>query len=233
VRQWFNRQERKANIQTGKEVFAKEVRRLDTEIMESGVADLMSFDNVDDFFCALGSGAVTIGSVVNKLTASEVQEETDVSLAEVTLPDPTPGIQVLGVGDLLTRMARCCNPIGGDKITGYITRGRGVTVHRQTCPNVLRESEIERLVPVDWGEAKTLYPVRIRLEGWDRVGLLRDVTSQVSNEGVNITYCSTIPSEDSSVITLTVLVDSLDQLTKLFAKLEGVVGVMQVYRTTE
>jgi len=233
VRQWFNRQERKANIQTGKEVFAKEVRRLDTEIMESGVADLMSFDNVDDFFCALGSGAVTIGSVVNKLTASEVQEKTDVSLAEVTLPDPTPGIQVLGVGDLLTRMARCCNPIGGDKITGYITRGRGVTVHRQTCPNVLRESEIERLVPVDWGEAKTLYPVRIRLEGWDRVGLLRDVTSQVSNEGVNITYCSTIPSEDSSVITLTVLVDSLDQLTKLFAKLEGVVGVMQVYRTTE
>ena len=233
VRQWFNRQERKANIQTGKEVFAKEVRRLDTEIMESGVADLMSFDNVDDFFCALGSGAVTIGSVVNKLTASEVQEKTDVSLAEVTLPDPTPGIQVLGVGDLLTRMARCCNPIGGDKITGYITRGRGVTLHRQTCPNVLRESEIERLVPVDWGEAKTLYPVRIRLEGWDRVGLLRDVTSQVSNEGVNITYCSTIPSEDSSVITLTVLVDSLDQLTKLFAKLEGVVGVMQVYRTTE
>ena len=233
VRQWFNRQERKANIQTGKEVFAKEVRRLDTEIMESGVADLMSFDNVDDFFCALGSGAVTIGSVVSKLTASEVRGKTDVSPAEVTLPDPTPGIQVLGVGDLLTRMARCCNPIGGDKITGYITRGRGVTVHRQTCPNVLRESEIERLVPVDWGEEKTLYPVRIRLEGWDRVGLLRDVTSQVSDEGVNIAYCSTIPSEDSSVITLTVLVDSLDQLTKLFAKLEGVVGVMQVYRTTQ
>ena len=233
VRQWFNRQERKANIQTGKEVFAKEVRRLDTEIMESAVADLMSFDNVEDFFCALGSGAVTIGNVVSKLTATEVQEKVDVAAAEVTLPDPTPGIQVLGVGDLLTRMARCCNPIGGDKITGYITRGRGVTVHRQTCPNVLRESEIERLVPVDWGEAKTLYPVRIRLEGWDRVGLLRDVTSQVSDEGVNIAYCSTIPSEDSSVITLTVLVDSLDQLTKLFAKLEGVVGVMQVYRTTQ
>ena len=233
VRQWFNRQERKANIQTGKEVFAKEVRRLDTEIMESAVADLMSFDSIEDFFCALGSGAVTIGNVVSKLTATEVQEKVDVAAAEVTLPDPTPGIQVLGVGDLLTRMARCCNPIGGDKITGYITRGRGVTVHRQTCPNVLRESEIERLVPVDWGEAKTLYPVRIRLEGWDRVGLLRDVTSQVSDEGVNIAYCSTIPSEDSSVITLTVLVDSLDQLTKLFAKLEGVVGVMQVYRTTQ
>ena len=233
VRQWFNRQERKANIQTGKEVFAKEVRRLDTEIMESAVADLMSFDSIEDFFCALGSGAVTIGNVVSKLTATEVQEKVNVAAAEVTLPDPTPGIQVLGVGDLLTRMARCCNPIGGDKITGYITRGRGVTVHRQTCPNVLRESEIERLVPVDWGEAKTLYPVRIHVEGWDRVGLLRDVTSQVSDEGVNITYCSTIPSEDSSVITLTVLVDSLDQLTKLFAKLEGVVGVMQVYRTTQ
>ena len=75
--------------------------------------------------------------------------------------------------------------------------------------------------------------MRIRVAGWDRVGLLRDVTSQVSDEGVNIAYCSTIPSEDSSVITLTVLVDSLDQLTKLFAKLEGVVGVMQVYRTTQ
>jgi len=230
VRQWFNRQERKANIQTGREVFAKEVRRLDTELDELGVAQLMKFNNVEDFFAALGSGAVTIGNVVRKLTAEETDEDEMPRMVEVTLPEPTAGIQVLGVGDLLTRMAHCCNPIGGDDIIGYITRGKGVTVHRKTCPNVLHESEVERLVPVDWGATKTLYPLRIRVDAWDRVGLLRDLTAEVSDEGVNIAYCTTVPKDDNSIITLTVYVDSVDQLSRLFAKLEGVVGVMHVSR---
>ena len=107
-------------------------------------------------------------------------------LTVVTLPEPESGIEVLGVGDLLTRMARCCNPIGGHAIIGYITRGRGITVHRRTCPNIMRESESERLVEVDWGKTRTLYPVQIRVESWDRVGLLSDVTSLVADEGVNI-----------------------------------------------
>ena len=96
---------------------------------------------------------------------------------------------MLGVGDLLTRMANCCTPILGDDIIGYITRTRGVTVHRRNCSNIIAERETERLIPVAWSQAHELYPVRVRLEAQDRVGLLRDITSLVSEEGVNIASC--------------------------------------------
>ncbi|MCY4529116.1 MAG: ACT domain-containing protein, partial [Chloroflexi bacterium] len=151
--------------------------------------------------------------------------------AVVTLPEPESGIEVLGVGDLLTRMARCCNPIGGHAIIGYITRGRGITVHRRTCPNIMRESESERLVEVDWGKTKTLYPVQIRVESWDRVGLLSDVTSLVADEGVNIVQSITGGQEDDlSIIRLTVTVEDIEQLNRLFSKIEGIVGVLNVSR---
>lgn len=229
VRQWFNRQERKANIQTGREVFVKEFRRLDTTMSEQAVAELMSYPSLDDFLAALGNGSQSMRQVVKKLTTLDVEPEV-AQPVRVTLPEPQSGIEVLGVGDLLTRMARCCNPIGGDSIIGYITRGRGITVHRKTCPNVLHESEVERLVDVNWGKTRTLYPVRVRVDSWDRVGLLSDVTALVADEGVNIVQCATEPQDDLSIITLTVTVESIEQLSRLFAKLEGVVGVLHVSR---
>ena len=140
------------------------------------------------------------------------------------------GVNVLGVGDLLTRMASCCNPIRGDEIAGYITRGRGVTLHRTACPNILNEQEIECLVPVIWGATKTIYPVRIRVEAVDRVGLLNDITSLVSDEKVNIASCVTEEFDDISVISLTVYIVGIDQLSRLFSKLEGVDGVVNVSR---
>src|SRR5690606_14178438 len=119
----------------------KQLRRLDTTLDEEDLAKLMGFDAVEEFFAALGNGTVSPGQVISKLTAREVkpEEKKDV-VVPLPLPGATSGMEVLGVGDLLTRMARCCNPIGGDRIIGYITRGRGVTVHRATCPNVLHES---------------------------------------------------------------------------------------------
>jgi GTP pyrophosphokinase len=137
---------------------------------------------------------------------------------------------VLGVGDLLTRMAQCCNPIHGDEITGYITRSRGVTVHREACLNVVNESEKERLVQVDWGETQTVYPVRMKIEAWDRVGLLSDIASLVSDERVNIESCVSEERDDVSIISLTVYIDGIDQLSRLFSKLEGVKGVSHVAR---
>ena len=137
---------------------------------------------------------------------------------------------MLGVGDLLTRMAQCCNPIRGDEIIGYITRNRGVTVHRAACPNIVNETAKERLGEVGWGETQTLYPVRIRVEAWDRVGLLRDVTSLVSDERVNIASCVSEEDGDNSIISLTVYIDGIHQLSRLFSKLEGVEGVSLVAR---
>ena len=230
VRQWFNRQERKASVQTGREVFTREIRRLDTTMSEEEIADLMGYASLDDFFAGLGNGSLSMRQVVGKLTDLVAEPEEDEPTV-VTLPEPESGIEVLGVGDLLTRMARCCNPIGGHSIIGYITRGRGITVHRRTCPNIMRESESERLVEVDWGKTKTLYPVQIRVESWDRVGLLSDVTSLVADEGVNIVQSITGGQEDDlSIIRLTVTVENIEQLNRLFSKIEGVVGVLSVSR---
>ena len=229
MRQWFNRQERKASVQTGREVFTREVRRLETTMSEDEIATLMGYTTLEDFFAGLGNGSLSMRQVVGKLTELEAEPE-DEPATIITLPEPESGIEVLGVGDLLTRMARCCNPIGGHAIIGYITRGRGITVHRRTCPNVMRESERERLVNVDWGETRTLYPVHIRVESWDRVGLLSDITSLVADEGVNIVHSVTKPEDDLSIISLTVTVENIQQLNRLFAKIEGVVGVLSVSR---
>ena len=229
IRQWFNRQTRKANIQSGRDIFHKQLRRLNTALNDLEVAKLMKFDTVEEFFAALGNSSVTTAQVVNRLSSLEIKPEEQV---EAALPayGPASGIEVLGVGDLLTNIARCCNPIRGDEIIGYITRSRGVTVHRKTCPNVLSGIETERLVEVDWGRSQTLYPVRLRVEAWDRVGLLRDVTALVSEEGVNIASCVSEEDDDLSLISLTVYVHGIDQLDRLCSKLEGVGGVVQVAR---
>ena len=232
IRSWFNRQERAINIQRGKDIYQKQVRRLIVGTTDEEAVKLMKLDNLDDFFAELGNGGITPAQVVAKLSENTEQME-KLPRMEVQPSGPSSGVQVLGVGDLLTRMARCCSPILGDKITGYITRSRGVTVHRAACPNVTSETEIERLVPVDWGRKQTLYPVRIRLQAFDRVGLLRDTTSLVSEERVNIAACVSEEFEDISIISLTVYVESIDQLSRLFAKLEGVRGVISVTRTAQ
>ena len=229
IRQWFNRQTRKENIGRGRDIFHKQLRRLNTDLDDLELARLMKFDTTEEFLAALGSGSITTTQVVKGLASQEVKPLED---QRVSLPTigPGSGIEVLGVGDLLTRMARCCSPIRGEEITGYITRSRGVTVHRMSCPNVLSESEVERLVQVSWGKTQTLYPVRIRIEAWDRVGLLRDITSLMSDERVNIASCVSEEYDDVSVISLTVYIVGIDQLSRLFSRLEGVEGVMQVDR---
>lgn len=229
IRQWFNRQTRKTNIQSGRDIFHKQLRRLTTSIDNLEVAKLMEFNTVEEFFAALGSGSIATTQVVSKLISQEIKPEAQL---ETRLPSygPASGIEVIGVGDLITNIARCCNPIHGDGIIGYITRSRGVSVHRKTCPNVLSAVDEERLVDVGWGFTETFYPVRLRVQAWDRLGLLRDVTSLVSEESVNIASCVSEEEDDLSLISLTVYVRGIDQLDRLCSKLEGVDGVVQVTR---
>ena len=230
IRQWFNRQERSTSIQTGKDIFQKQLRRLNMAIDGKQVANLMKFDTIDEFFSALGNGTVTTAQVVNKLSSERVTPEVDEDQVSVPATGPASGIQVLGVGDLLTRIASCCSPINGDAITGYITRSRGVTVHRKSCPNIAAEMETERLVSVQWGQTQTLYPVRIRVTAWDRVGLLGDITSLVSKERVNIASCVSEEYDDIGVVSLTVYINGINQLNRLFTMLEGVKGVIGASR---
>ena len=231
VRQWFKRQERSANIQRGRDMYNKQIKRLNATMSDSEAAEMVGIAKVEDFFAVLGDGSVTVNQVVQKLSNKEAENIVEIKPA-AALPSilPSSAIEVLGVGDLLTSIARCCNPINGDEIAGYITRSRGVTVHRRNCPNILNETEKERLVTVAWGKTQTLYPVRIQVRAWDRVGLLRDVTAAVSDEGVNIAECVSEEYADMSIITLTAHIRGIDQLSTLFFRLEGVKGVIGVTR---
>jgi GTP pyrophosphokinase len=229
VRQWFRRQARGSNINRGKEILRKELRRLNLQFKEDEMLALVKFDNMDEFLASLGSGGITEAQVAYRLSQSH--QEPEPPKPQLPLSSPSSGITVLGVGDLLTRIARCCNPIPGDSIQGFVTRARGVTVHKKECLSLKNEDEPERIVPVAWGEMRQLYPVRVKIEAYDRVGLLRDVTLRVSEERVNIASVVTQEKPDGTVtMELTLHTTGLDQLGKLFDKLESVKGVRSAVR---
>ncbi len=232
IRQWFRKQRRSVSIQMGKELLSKELRRLGLQMYEEDIASLFKFDNVDEFHNALGNGTIIISQISSTLeTQQEAYQLSSTSGKIVTLPSS--GIEVLGVGDLLTRVSQCCNPMPGDDIIGYITRSRGVSVHRVDCPNVVNENEHERLIAVNWGDSYPRYPARLVIEAWDRVGLLRDITTVVSQETVNIASVVTSEHEDGSCSTyLTIYTEGVGQLSRLLSRLEGVAGVFNVARST-
>ena len=234
VRQWFRRQARGSNVNRGREILRKELRRLDLpNLTENEILTLVKSDNMDDFLANLGSGGITQGQVAYRLSLARQEQEREDPFPnkKMTLSSPSSGVSVMGVGDLLTRMAKCCNPIPGDEILGFVTRTRGVTVHKNDCPNLRNEDEQERIVHVSWGAIRELYPVRLRIEAYDRVGLLRDATVQVSEEKVNIASVVTQENSDGTVtMELTLHTTGLDQLGKLFSKLESVRGVTSVTR---
>jgi GTP pyrophosphokinase len=132
---------------------------------------------------------------------------------------------------VLTLLARCCRPVPGDPIIGYVTRARGVTVHRTDCTNVINSTEPERLVDAEWGERGQFFPVSVRVEAFDRVGLLRDLTTIAADEKVNLTAVRTLEHTDrSTTVLLTLETSGVEQLSRLFAKIEGVYGVHSVSR---
>ena len=230
IRQWFKKQELAENIERGRELLDKELRRLGVKLSErEELAKLFKYDSLDDFLFAIGYGGVTTHQIALKLA---VQREQPRVVAKAAPPKPpTSAIQVLGVGDLLIQLAQCCRPVPGDKIVGYVTRSRGVTIHRDDCYNVIHEDEKERLIPVEWGQTDSLYPVSIQVEAWDRVGLVRDITTVVAEEKVNIVVVSFVNHDDHTTSTfLTLETRDLAQLSRLLAKIEGVRGVISVTR---
>ena len=234
IRQWFNRQKRETNVQRGREILRREIRRLNQKFDDSEVLALFRYDTMDELLAGLGSGGVSQSHLAQKLAeARQEHEEPPLVLKHTGMPQSVPGsgVTVQGVGDLLTRMGPCCNPIPGDDITGFVTRSRGVTVHKRDCPNVRHEDEPERFIPVEWGRAKDFYPVRITMLAYDRVGLLNDLTRNVSEEGVNISSVNTGEYKDGKVtMNLTVYTTGMEQLGKLFSKLEGIRGCISVHR---
>ena len=238
IRAWFKRQQRDENVAQGKDLLDRELRRLAHETLSSvggeKLAELSAqhhFRELDDFFAAIGYGAISPASVVSKL---EIHDDVAIALPEVAPPaaPTTAGIRVKGVGDLLVRFAKCCSPIPGDDITGYVTRGKGVTVHRANCPSVLSERDIERLIDVEWEMAgQQTYPITVRIEALDRAGLLNEVTNVVAEHKVNIGAASVSTRPDGSAsISATLKVTSLQQLSKVLSRIERLRDVTSVTR---
>jgi guanosine-3',5'-bis(diphosphate) 3'-pyrophosphohydrolase len=238
IRQWFKRQERAENITRGKEMVEKELHRLGGSLggMEADILKLFKFDDLEDFFLRVGYGEISAQQVSNKL-ASLLVEEPEQAIETVAPPARatyTKSISVLGTGDLLTRLARCCNPVPGDRIIGYVTRGEGVSVHKIDCRNVVNEDETERLVDVEWGRRGQLYPVAVHIDAWDRVGLLRDISTMVAEEKVNMVGVHTQEGKDEHItIFVTLETAGVEQLARLLTKLEGIRGVLSVSRRVE
>jgi GTP pyrophosphokinase len=230
IRQWFKKRERVENIERGRELLGKEMRRLGIKLGEQELAKLFKYDSSDDFLAAIGYGGITTHQVASRLAAQ--QEKRPSGITGVAPPQPSvSAVRVLGVGDMVTQLAQCCHPVPGDRVVGYITRGRGVSIHRQDCYNITHEDEKERLVSVEWGQPEGLYPVSIEVDFWDRVGLIRDVTTIVAEEKINIATMNTVQHDNHAVTTsFTLEIKGLAQLSRLLGRIEGVRGVISVAR---
>ena len=238
IRAWFKREEREENIARGREMLEKELHRLGVSFgeVERDLLRLFKYEETEDFLLRVGVGDISTQQVATKLVPL-LQPEEEVETLAPEAPARatyTTSVRVLGTGDLLSRLARCCNPVPGDEIIGYVTRGEGVTVHRSDCGNIINEDERERLVEVEWGLRGHLYPVAVRIEAWDRVGLLRDVSTMVAGERVNMVGVHTQEQEDGQItIFVTLETTGIEQLTRLLSKLEAIRGVVSVGRRLE
>ena len=235
IRQWFRKQERAENIEKGRELLEKELRRLGVTLAECKDELLRQsrYKKLDDIYAALGFGELSLHQTALRLERFLSPEATPLTPAKrpAQRSAATPAIQVLGTGDLLTQLGRCCSPVPGEDIIGYITRSRGVTVHRRDCFNVLHEDEKQRLVEVEWGRTGALYPVAVQIEAWDRVALLRDISTIIAEEKVNMVAVRTQEREDGTTeISLTLETQGVNQLSRLLGKFEMVRGVVSAVR---
>ena len=230
IRQWFKKQERAENIEHGRQLLEKELKQLGLKFTNrEKIANFFKYSNVEDFLAAIGYGGISVHHIALRLAAH--QEQPRPVSSTVQSKPPTSTVQVLGVGDLLTNLAGCCHPVPGDDITGYVTRSRGITVHRRDCYNVVNEDEKERLIEVEWGQTDAQYPVGIQVEAMDRVGLVRDISTVVAEEKINIAGMNVIEYDDrTTTIQLTLETKGLAQLSRLFARIGAVRGVNSVLR---
>ena len=240
VRQWFRKQRRAESIERGREMLERELRRLAFNLADhqDEVLALFPGKSWDELMANIGYGDISVESVVRKASAllQEHQEPDEIDEIPVGRPSSRrgagPGLRALGAGGLETTLARCCNPVPGDSVRGYVTRSRGVTVHRADCHNVLHERERDRLIDVDWGATEEQrYPATVQIDAWDRVGLLRDISTVVAAEDVNMVNVNTTKNGNGTVSVLATLETSgLSQISRLLTRIETIRGVRSCAR---
>lgn len=252
IKQWFKKEKREENVAKGREAIERELRRLGfdpSQVMAEDkmleVAKRFNFHDIEDMLSAVGFGGITAAQICTRLTEKlrKDQEEAGLQLThevkELKAPAekknrPTHGVRVKGVDNLLVRFARCCNPVPGDDIVGYITRGRGVSVHRSDCTNIPADEgeEGNRVIEVEWADSvEASYNVEIEITGHDRPNLLNEVLQAVSESKTMISAVSGRSDKNRMVmIHMTILIRNIDHLHSVVEKIKRVKDVYSVQR---
>jgi GTP pyrophosphokinase len=246
IRQWFTAEEREKSIILGKEILEKELRKYDLQqakLIKSGelakVASEFSFQGVDDLVAAVGYGKITANQIIGKILPQEKLEQQKEELIEGRFKhliqkitrSPKDALLIKGIDNVMVRYAGCCNPVPGDKVVGFITRGRGVTIHTADCQNAMDEDP-HRKVEVEWDSTKEYsYPVRVRIYSEDKKGLLAEISNSISSHKANIKNARVDTTEDKKAIsTFEVEIRDLNHLNKVIKALEKIKGVQRVER---
>lgn len=241
IKRHFRRAERGENIAAGRNLLEKELKRLGlSSVAFDDIATIMGVRQIDDLFALVGTGETTARQVAQKVLAQRADTQDD--LAEIpqitppSRPSPSGTVQVRGAENVLTRLAKCCNPVVGEPIVGYITRGRGITVHRADCRTITHERDRERLIDVTWGgESPRGYPVPVRIESWDRVGLWRDISATIADAGINIERVQQTQTRKAgrAVLVVVLTIQSISELTMILDKLNRISDVIEARRETQ
>ena len=236
IKQWFKRQDRESNLAQGKVVLEKEFKRLGLKNVDLEVIlPELNVKTIEDLYVAIGCGDIGVGRVINKIAEVEEGElEEDIELELVKAPSSVTSsdtVQVMGLKGIATSMAKCCNPMPGDEIVGYITRGRGATIHRQDCPNILRVNEKERLVKVSWGQLGKVFAVPIQIKAYDRQGLMADISNVLTDENVNLIDMSLKMNQHLAMIRLVLGVQGISQLSRILTRLESLPNIFEAKRS--
>lgn len=241
IRQWFRQQAREDNIAAGRELLERELKKLGVEAFTyQDIASLFDMSNLDDFLAALGCGDITPVDVAERVLQLSKVEETPKEASEALPPQDAPqqpaqtveGISVQGAGNMLTYLARCCSPLPSDEIVGFVTRGRGVAIHRADCPNI-RRLDNERLIRVAWGSnVPKVTRVKIRVLAFDRAGLLNEITGVLKEENINLEDASAVTARQDNLaqITATLQVRDAEQLSRVLTRIERLPNVREVRR---
>ncbi len=247
IRSWFTKERRDEAIESGREALAKVVRKKNLSLSKvlsaqnlASVATGLKYENVDSLYAALGEGQVSTQSVLEKIMVfvNDVEHDDDTVFVVPTRKptatrDNDSGVLVRGAADILVKLAKCCTPVPGDGIVGFITRGNGVSVHREDCPNVKGfDDERERMIEVEWaGSSSTVFRVHIQVEALDRGGLLSDITRVLSEHHVNI-LTATVQTDSQRLATSRFVFEMSDttHLDRVLSAVRRIDAVYDVYR---
>jgi guanosine-3',5'-bis(diphosphate) 3'-pyrophosphohydrolase len=245
IRQWFKTEEREKSIVLGKEILEKELRKYNLQqakLLKSDelakVASEFSFQGVEDLIAAVGYGKVTVNQIIGKILPQEKLEQKEEqkegrlkSLIQKVTRRPRDALLIKGIDNVMVRYAGCCNPLPGDKVVGFITRGRGVTIHTYDCKNVM-DNDPNRKVDVEWDSKKEyIYPVRIRVYSEGKKGMLAEISNSISSNKANITNARVDTTDEKKAIgTFEVEIRDLNHLKKVIKGLEKIKGVHRVER---